>query len=105
MDYFCENCWSYSFNYFIKSFWNNLSIDNQNISTLGNFVKFVKLEVLPLDQESQEARNEILSGEAAASRKRHFNYKKIARQNKQNNLNAQRISQSIILQLLKNVGV
>ena len=97
--------WSYSFNYFIKTFWNNLSIDNQNISTLGNFVKFVKLEVLPLDQESQEARNEILSGEAAASRKRHFNYKKIARKNKQNNLNAQRISQSIILQLLKNVGV
>ena len=96
--------WSYSFNYFIKTFWNNLSLDNQNISTLNNFVKFVKLEVLPQDHESQEARNEILSGAAAASRKRHLNYKKIARQDKQNKLNAVRISSSILDQLLQNVG-
>ena len=96
--------WSYSFNNFLKTFWNNLSLENQNIATLGNFVKFVKLEILPQDLESQEVRNEILSGEAAASRKRHLNYKKIARQDKQNKLNAERIIKSILDQLLKDVG-
>ena len=71
----------------------------------NRFVKFVKIEVLPLDHESQEARNEILSGEAAAKRKRHLNYKKIARQDKQNKLNAERISKSILAQILQNVGI
>ena len=97
--------WSYSFNYFMKTFWNCLTLEHQNIATLTEFVKFVKIEVLPLDHESQEARNEIFSGEAAAKRKRHLNYKKIARQDKQNKLNAERISKSILAQILQNVGI
>ena len=72
---------------------------------MQNFVKFVKQEILPLDLESQEARNVILSGEAAEKRKRHINYKKIARQNKLNELNAQRIIKSILDQIVNNVPI
>ena len=82
-----------------------MSLEKQNISTMQNFVKYVKQEILPLDLESQEARNVIFSGEAAEKRKRHINYKKIARQNKLNELNAQRIIKSILDQIVSDVPI